>query len=129
MAFQPADFKSAASTRFATGAMSSLSSRRLPRPPAILHRVKKSIERRSLPGDGIVRIARETQGRGGRGVTVLTGLALPPQHLETLARELKALCGAGGAVRSGRIELQGEHRDRLVAELARRGFKTKRSGG
>jgi len=91
--------------------------------------VKKSIERRSLPSDGIVRIARETQGRGGRGVTVLTGLVLPPQDLEMLARELKALCGAGGAVRNGRIELQGEHRDRLVAELARRGFRTKRSGG
>jgi translation initiation factor 1 len=129
MAFQPADFKSAASTHFATGATASLSSRRPPRPPAILIRVKKTVERRSLPSDGIVRIARETQGRGGRGVTVLTGLALPPQQLETLARELKALCGAGGAVRNGRIELQGEHRDRLVAELARRGFRAKRSGG
>jgi translation initiation factor 1 len=129
MAFRPADFKSAASTHFATGAMPSLSSRRPPRPPAILRRVKKTIERRSPPSDGVIRIARETQGRGGRGVTVLTGLALAPQDLEMLARELKTLCGAGGAVRNGRIELQGEHRDRLVSELARRGFRTKRSGG
>jgi translation initiation factor 1 len=76
-----------------------------------------------------VRVGRETAGRGGKGVTVVTGLALPAAQLEALAGELKRACGAGGAVRNGKIEIQGEHRDRLVAELARRGHAAKRAGG
>ena len=80
-------------------------------------------------GDGRVRVSREVAGRGGKGVTVVTGLALPPAELEALAAELKRLCGAGGAVREGRIEIQGEHRDRLVEELQRRGHAAKRAGG
>jgi translation initiation factor 1 len=54
---------------------------------------------------------------------------LPEAQLETLAGELKRACGAGGAVRNGRIEVQGEHRDRVVAELVRRGYPAKRAGG
>lgn len=80
-------------------------------------------------GDGKVRVGREVSGRGGKGVTVVTGLPLPPVELEALAGELKRLCGAGGAARDGRIEIQGEHRDRLVEELNRRGYAAKRSGG
>jgi translation initiation factor 1 len=80
-------------------------------------------------GDGWVRVGRETQGRKGKGVTVITGLGLPAEQLDALATELKKKCGSGGAVVEGRIEIQGDHRDRLVEELTRRGWKAKRSGG
>jgi translation initiation factor 1 len=80
-------------------------------------------------GDGIVRVARETKGRGGKGVTLVTGLPLEGPALEALAKELKARCGTGGTVRDGVIELQGEHRDRLVEELGRRGYTVRRAGG
>jgi translation initiation factor 1 len=76
-----------------------------------------------------IRVGRETAGRGGKGVTVITGLPLPPDALEALAGELKRACGAGGAVRDGHIEIQGEHRDRLIVELVKRGYDAKRSGG
>lgn len=76
-----------------------------------------------------VRVGREVAGRGGKGVSVITGLPLTAAQLETLATTLKKTCGAGGAVRDGRIEIQGDHRDRLVAELAKLGFQAKRSGG
>lgn len=79
---------------------------------------------------GTVRVGRETQGRGGKGVTVITGLPLGPAALEALAKELKARCGAGGKARpDGAIEIQGEHRDLLVTELAKRGYTAKRAGG
>jgi len=54
---------------------------------------------------------------------------LAPEALEELATRLKKLCGAGGAVKDGNIEIQGEHRDRLVAELCKLGYDAKRSGG
>lgn len=76
-----------------------------------------------------IRVARETAGRGGKGVTVITGLPLTGSKLEDLAGQLKRSCGAGGAVREGRIEIQGEHRDRLVAELVKLGYDAKRAGG
>lgn len=79
-------------------------------------------------GDGVVRVGRQTQGRKGKGVTVITGLALAPAELEQLARELKQRCGCGGTVKDGVIEIQGDQRDRLVADLAARGFKVKRVG-
>jgi translation initiation factor 1 len=76
-----------------------------------------------------IRVSREVAGRGGKGVTVISGLPLSTEALEALALELKRGCGSGGAVREGRIELQGEHRDRLISELAKRGFVAKKSGG
>jgi len=76
-----------------------------------------------------IRVQREVAGRGGKGVTVITGLPLNPQQLEELATTLKRCCGAGGAVRGDRIEIQGEHRDRLVAELQKLGYDAKRAGG
>ena len=76
-----------------------------------------------------VRVGREVAGRGGKGVTVITGLALPEAQLAELATRLKKLCGAGGSVRNGTIEVQGEHRDRLVAELVKLGYQARRSGG
>jgi translation initiation factor 1 len=76
-----------------------------------------------------IRVAREVAGRGGKGVTVITGLPLSGDALEQLAGQLKRCCGAGGAVRGDKIEIQGEHRDRLVAELNKLGYDAKRAGG
>ena len=76
-----------------------------------------------------IRVARETAGRGGKGVTVIAGLPLAADALEELAGRLKRACGAGGAVRGDRIEIQGEQRDRLVAELQKLGYDAKRAGG
>ena len=81
------------------------------------------------PAAARVRVGREVAGRGGKGVSVVTGLPLDVLQLDELATRLKRLCGAGGAVKNGRIEIQGDHRDRLVTELCRLGFEAKRSGG
>ncbi|HPF60972.1 MAG: translation initiation factor Sui1 [Gemmatimonadetes bacterium] len=80
-------------------------------------------------GDGIVRVARETKGRKGAGVTVITGLGLSGPPLAELATALKKRCGSGGTVKDGRVEIQGDHRDLLVTELGKRGFTVKRVGG
>jgi translation initiation factor 1 len=81
-------------------------------------------------GDGIVRVGRQTQGRKGKGVTVVTGLPLAGDALAELATRLKKRCGSGGTVTDdGVIEIQGDHRDTLVAELGRLGYPVKRSGG
>ena len=81
------------------------------------------------PGDSVVRVGRETKGRQGKGVTVVSGVPLPPADLADLCTQLKKQCGSGGAVKNGVIEIQGDHRDRLADELARRGWTVKRSGG
>ncbi len=80
-------------------------------------------------GPAAVRVGREVAGRAGRGVSVIQGLPLAAAELEELATRLKKLCGAGGAVKDGVIEIQGDHRDRLVAELRQLGYDAKRSGG
>lgn len=90
---------------------------------------RKADGRAARPGAGTVRVARETQGRAGKGVTVIRGLNLDSEALERLAGEFKRRCGSGGTVREGVIEIQGEHRDVLVAELVRRGYVAKRAGG
>jgi translation initiation factor 1 len=76
-----------------------------------------------------VRVGRETKGRAGKGVTVITGLPLRGDALSALATQLKKRCGSGGTVKDGVIEIQGDHRDALVAELIRLGYSAKRSGG
>jgi len=80
-------------------------------------------------GDGVVRVGRSTKGRRGKGVTVVTGVGLEGEALATLARDLKRLCGSGGTVKDGAIEIQGEHRDRVVEALQARGLRVRRSGG
>jgi translation initiation factor 1 len=92
-------------------------------------RLKALVPNPPVPGAARVRVGRETSGRSGKGVSVVTGLPLSAQELEELATQLKKLCGAGGAVKDGNIEIQGDHRDRLVQELAKRGYEAKRSGG
>jgi translation initiation factor 1 len=80
-------------------------------------------------GDGIVRVRRETQGRGGKTVTTISGVPLADDALAALAGELKRRCGTGGTAKDGVIEIQGDHRDRLVAELQQRGYTVKLAGG
>ena len=79
-------------------------------------------------GDGIVRVSRETKGRAGKGVTLVRGLALDAAALAQLARDLKAACGSGGTVKDGVIEVQGEHRDKVIAVLRARGMAVKSAG-
>jgi translation initiation factor 1 len=80
-------------------------------------------------GDGIVRLARETKGRKGAGVTLVTGLPLADAELTRLARTLKARCGVGGAVKDGVIELQGDQREKIQPLLEADGYQVKRAGG
>jgi translation initiation factor 1 len=80
-------------------------------------------------GDGIVRVGRETKGRKGKGMTIVTGVPLHPEGLRDLAKQLKQKCGTGGTVKSGTIEIQGDHRDLLVVELQAMGYTVKRAGG
>ncbi|MDD2336678.1 MAG: translation initiation factor Sui1 [Geobacteraceae bacterium] len=85
---------------------------------------------RELPaGDGIVRIRRETKGRGGKTVTVVSGVPLDSKGIKALAGDLKRYCGAGGALKDGLIEIQGDHCGAVIQELERRGFRVKRAGG
>lgn len=79
-------------------------------------------------GNEVVHVGRETQGRRGKGVTVVRGLPLAGDELSGFAARLKKLCGSGGTVEGGVIEIQGDHRDRLVAELGRLGYLVRRAG-
>ena len=78
---------------------------------------------------GTVRVGREIKGRAGKGVTTVTGLPLPSAEIESLATRLKKRCGSGGTVRDGVLEIQGDHRDIIVAELVKLGWAAKKSGG
>lgn len=80
-------------------------------------------------GDGIVRLSRETKGRGGKVMTLISGVPLQENELKTLAKALKQKCGVGGALKDGVIEIQGDQRDLLLQELTQRGFSCKKSGG
>lgn len=81
------------------------------------------------PGDGVVRVGRETKGRKGKSVSIVSGIPLGDKALVQLARRLKSRCGSGGTVKDGVIEIQGDHRDLLVEELKKEGFSAKSSGG
>ena len=80
-------------------------------------------------GDGIVRVSRETRGRGGKAVTLVRGLDLEATVLADLAKLLRSHCGAGGTVKNGVVEVQGDHAERIVEALLKQGFKAKRAGG
>ena len=79
--------------------------------------------------DGIVRVSRETKGRGGKAVTLVRGLALDAAALEKIGKQLKAACGSGGTVKEGVVEVQGDHCDKVVALLTAQCFKFKSAGG
>lgn len=81
------------------------------------------------PSDGVVRIRRETSGRKGKGVSVVTGLNLDNQSLQEMASTLKKLCGSGGAVKGDNIEIQGDHRQKIKQLLESRNYTVKLAGG
>ncbi|BEO75973.1 translation initiation factor [Serratia marcescens] len=80
-------------------------------------------------GDGVVRIQRQTSGRKGKGVCLITGVDLDDAALDKLAAELKKKCGCGGSVKDGVIEIQGDKRDLLKQLLEAKGMKVKLAGG
>lgn len=81
------------------------------------------------PSDGVVRLRRETKGRGGGTVVVITGVPLQGAALKELAGSLKKKCGCGGTIKDGIIEIQGDHRDLLMQELQAKGYRVKLAGG
>jgi translation initiation factor 1 len=86
-------------------------------------------QKSDMKGDGVVRIGRETKGRKGKGVTIISGIPLDAAKLSVLAKELKKRCGSGGTVKQGIIEIQGDHRDMLFDTLKKLGWRVKRCGG
>ncbi|GAA0842215.1 translation initiation factor Sui1 [Marinobacter szutsaonensis] len=80
-------------------------------------------------GDGVVRVSRETKGRKGKGVTLITGIPLDDKELKAFAKVLKAKCGTGGTIKDGVVEIQGDHRDLLVPLLQQKGWTVKKAGG
>jgi translation initiation factor 1 len=80
-------------------------------------------------GDGSVRLQRQIHGRGGKVVTTISGINLPPDELKQLAKRLKQLCGSGGTINEATIEIQGDHRTALKLELERLGYNVKLAGG
>ena len=80
-------------------------------------------------GDGAVRVSRDSKGRGGKTVTLVRGLPLAEADLAALARQLRSACGSGGTVKDGVVEVQGDHRDRVLALLVAQGYKAKAAGG
>jgi translation initiation factor 1 len=81
-------------------------------------------------GDGVVRVSRESKGRGGKTVTLVRGLALDAVALAALGKRLRSACGTGGTVKDGVLEVQGDHAERVVALLKAEGFaNVKRAGG
>lgn len=80
-------------------------------------------------GDGIVRIERQSKGRAGKPVCIITGLNLDTAELKKIAKQLKAKCGVGGTIEQGNIIIQGDKRDILKPELESRGYKVKLAGG
>jgi translation initiation factor 1 len=100
--------------------------------PNCLRPVRECVCPKGAPGaakPAAIRVGRETQGRAGKGVTTVVGVPLGGAQLAELATKLKKRCGSGGTVRDGVIEIQGDHRDSIVAELGKMGWQAKKSGG
>nr|WP_086940113.1 stress response translation initiation inhibitor YciH [Thaumasiovibrio occultus] len=93
-------------------------------------RIKPEETKTARPkGDGIVRIQRQTKGRKGKGVCIVTGLDVSDTELKLVAAELKKVCGCGGSVKDGDIEIQGDKRDQIKAYLEKKGHTVKLAGG
>ena len=97
------------------------------RPTSICSCARDSRQR--VIGDGNVKVRRETKGRGGKTVTTISGLAMNRDELQKLLSDLKRRIGTGGSEKDGVLEIQGDHCDPLIEELAKRGIKAKRAGG
>ncbi len=91
-----------------------------PERPAVKEPAKKPVT---------LKVGRETAGRRGKGVTTVFDLPLDDDGVRELAALLKQRCGTGGTVKDGRIEIQGDQRERIVAELEKLGYRVKRVGG
>lgn len=83
----------------------------------------------SRKSDGVVRVMRDRKQRGGKTVTVITGVTGGDAEVATLAQQLKRFCGSGGTIKDGTIEVQGDHCDKVIAKLTSLGYKVKRAGG
>ena len=94
------------------------------RKPAVAHRGRAAPP---APNDGVVRVSRETSGRRGKTVTVVRGL--PLRDLDGVASDLKRQCGSGGSAKDGVVEIQGDHRAKVVARLEAQGYRVKLAGG
>jgi translation initiation factor 1 len=94
-------------------------------------RCDQSSTQRTAPikSDGIVRVMRDRKHRGGKTVTVITGVPASNEAITALAQQLKKLCGSGGTVKDGAIEIQGDHCEKVQARLSEMGYKVKRAGG
>jgi len=80
-------------------------------------------------GDGVVRVSRQTKGRGGKAVTLVKGVVLDAVALAALGKQLRTACGSGGTVKDGALEIQGDHCERVLEELKKHGIDAKRAGG
>lgn len=89
----------------------------------------EAAQRQRAAADGIVRVGRETKGRGGKAVTIVRGLPLDAAALAAMGTRLKTLCGSGGTAKDGVVEIQGDHRDKVVAHLQAAGYTVKKAGG
>ena len=88
-----------------------------------------SAQRASVAGDGVVRVSRQTKGRGGKTVTLVKGVALNAMALATLGKQLRSACGSGGTVKDGVIEVQGDHVELVMATLSKLGYQARQAGG
>jgi translation initiation factor 1 len=88
----------------------------------------RELRKQEASGDGVVRIGRETKGRKGKGVTLVRGLPLGEDELKQMASRLKQLCGTGGTLKDSVIEIQGDHREKLLAYLQKEGYRAKLAG-
>ena len=86
-------------------------------------------EKNTIPSGSTVKISRQTKGRRGSSVSLISGIPLPADQMKILAKDLKKICGSGGTLKNGIIEIQGDHRELLMEQLTRRGFKVKLAGG
>jgi len=89
----------------------------------------KAAARAKPAGDGNIKVSRESKGRGGKTVTLIRGLPLAAEALAALGKQLRSACGSGGTVKDGVLEIQGDHCERVMAELLKQGYKPKRVGG
>jgi translation initiation factor 1 len=96
---------------------------------AVAECVCKSAARTAPAGDGVVRVSRQTKGRGGKSVTLVKGLALDPLALAALGKQLRTACGSGGTVKDGVIEVQGDHCELVMETLITHGHRPQRAGG
>ena len=99
------------------------------RQPAAQCRCAQNRRMAASAGDGIVRVSRETKGRGGKAVTLVRGLALDEAALAALGKQLRAACGSGGTIKDGVVEVQGDHVEKTMALLEAQGHRVKRAGG